>query len=113
VREISEEYDAHAIAAAALQLAYDQTRPDWLKADSIPEEDANYASPKPKLRSSSRRSSGDRSRRWSEGKSRDGKRGAGSGGGSATSKPKLKSSHRESSMHHNQLGSGAAQESAS
>ncbi len=102
VREISEEYDAHAIAAAALQIAYDQTRPDWLKADSIPEEDANYASPKPKLRSSSRRSSGDRSRRWSEGKSRDGKRS--SGGGS--SKPKLKSSHRETS-------SSAAKESAS
>jgi len=105
VRELSEEYDAHAIAAAALQIAYDQTRPDWLKADSIPEEDANYASPKPKLRSSSRRSNGDRGRRWSEGKNRD-KRGGGNGGGGTTSKPKLKSSHRETS-------SSAAKESAS
>ncbi|MGB3755706.1 MAG: DEAD/DEAH box helicase [Rivularia sp. (in: cyanobacteria)] len=101
VRELSEEYDAHAIAAAALQIAYDQTRPDWLKADSIPEEDAkNFASPKPKLRGGgSRRSNGDRGgRRWSEGKNRDrdGKRG-GNGGGGATSKPKLKSGHRETS----------------
>ena len=108
VRELSEEYDAHAIAAAALQIAYDQTRPAWLKADSIPEEDANYATPKPKLRSSSRRSSGDRNRRWVDGK-RD-KRG---GGSSANSKPKLKSSHRESSVHQNQLNSSAAKESAS
>ncbi len=107
VREISEEYDAHAIAAAALQIAYDQTRPDWLKADSIPEEDANYASPKPQLRSSSRRS-GDRNRRWvSDGKGRDKNRdGKRSGGGAGSSKPKLKSSHRETS-------SSAAKESAS
>ncbi|MEM1391849.1 MAG: DEAD/DEAH box helicase [Cyanobacteria bacterium P01_D01_bin.116] len=103
VRDLSEEYDAHAIAAAALQIAYDQTRPDWLKADSIPEEDArNFASPKPKLRSSSRRSNGDRGRRWSEGKNRDGKR----GGSGATPKPKLKSNQRETS-------SSAAKESAS
>jgi len=110
VRELSEEYDAHAIAAAALQIAYDQTRPAWLQADSIPEEEAGYATPKPKLRSSSRRSGGDRNRRWvqSEGKNRDGKRGGG------TPKPKLKPGHREtSSVHHNQLGSSAAKESAS
>jgi ATP-dependent RNA helicase DeaD len=31
VRELSEQYDAQAIAAAALQLAYDQTRPSWLQ----------------------------------------------------------------------------------
>ena len=92
VRELSEEYDAHAIAAAALQIAYDQTRPDWLKADSIPEEDASYSSPKPKLRSSSRRSNGDRNRRW--GDKRDGKRG---GNGGATQKPKLRTSQRETS----------------
>jgi ATP-dependent RNA helicase DeaD len=47
VRELSEEYDAHAIAAAALQLAYDQTRPAWLQGEDAPEEDS---SPKPKLR---------------------------------------------------------------
>ena len=110
VRELSEEYDAHAIAAAALQIAYDQTRPAWLQAESIPEEEANYSTPKPKLRSSSRRSSGDRNRRWvqSDGNNRDGKRGGG------TPKPKLKTSRRESSsIHQNQLGSGAAKESAS
>lgn len=105
VRELSEEYDAHAIAAAALQIAYDQTRPDWLKADSIPEEDArNFASPKPKLRGgSSRRSNGDRNRRW--GDKREGRRGGGNGGG-ATPKPKLKTNQRETS-------SSAAKESAS
>ncbi|AFY58244.1 DNA/RNA helicase, superfamily II [Rivularia sp. PCC 7116] len=95
VRELSEEYDAHAIAAAALQIAYDQTRPAWLKADNIPEEDANYSTPKPKLRSSSRRSSGDRNRRWVDGK-RD-KRGGGNNGGGATPKPKLKTNQRETS----------------
>ncbi|MEL6164736.1 MAG: C-terminal helicase domain-containing protein, partial [Cyanobacteria bacterium J06628_3] len=100
VRDLSEEYDAHAIAAAALQIAYDQTRPDWLKADYIPEEDAkNFASPKPKLRS---RRNGDRNRRW--GDKRDGRRGGGNGG--VTPKPKLKTSQRETS-------SSAAKESAS
>ena len=105
VRELSEEYDAHAIAAAALQIAYDQTRPDWLKADSIPEEDArNFASPKPKLRGgSSRRSNGDRNRRW--GDKRDGRRGGGNNGGGATSKPKLKSSQQR------ETSSSAAKES--
>ena len=39
VRELSEEYDAHAIAAAALQMAYDQTRPAWMQGDGdTPEE---------------------------------------------------------------------------
>ncbi|HEY9669369.1 MAG TPA: DEAD/DEAH box helicase [Coleofasciculaceae cyanobacterium] len=33
VRELSEEYDPHAIAAAALQMVYDQTQPAWLAAD--------------------------------------------------------------------------------
>ena len=104
MRELSEENDAHAIAAAALQIAYDQTRPDWLKADSIPEEDArNFASPKPKLRGgSSRRSNGDRNRRWGD---KNGKRGN-HGNGGATPKPKLKTSQRETS-------SSAAKESAS
>lgn len=103
VRELSEEYDAHAIAAAALQIAYDQTRPDWLKAEYIPEEDAkNFASPKPKLRGGSSRRNGDRGgRRWGD---KHGKRGGGNGG--ATPKPKLKTNQRETS-------SSAAKESAS
>jgi len=32
VAQLSEEYEPHAIAAAALQMAYDQTRPAWLRA---------------------------------------------------------------------------------
>jgi ATP-dependent RNA helicase DeaD len=46
VSQLGEEYDAHAIAAAALQMAYDQTRPAWLRLDA-PVEDPS--SPKPKL----------------------------------------------------------------
>jgi ATP-dependent RNA helicase DeaD len=34
VRDLSEEYDAHAIAAAALQMLYDQTQPTWMAPDS-------------------------------------------------------------------------------
>lgn len=33
VSQLSEEYDPHAIAAAALQLAFDQSRPAWMGAD--------------------------------------------------------------------------------
>jgi ATP-dependent RNA helicase DeaD len=33
VRDLSEEYDPHAIAAAALQMVYDQTQPTWLAPD--------------------------------------------------------------------------------
>ncbi|MEW6491785.1 MAG: DEAD/DEAH box helicase [Cyanobacteriota bacterium] len=33
VRDLSEEYDPHAIAAAALQMVYDQTQPNWLTSD--------------------------------------------------------------------------------
>ena len=47
VSQLGEEYDAHAIAAAALQMAYDQTRPSWLRSDA-PVEDPS-ASSKPKL----------------------------------------------------------------
>jgi ATP-dependent RNA helicase DeaD len=45
VRELSEEYDAHAIAAAALQMAYDKTRPAWMQSEA-PEEERS-ATPKP------------------------------------------------------------------
>jgi ATP-dependent RNA helicase DeaD len=43
VRQLSEEYDVHAVAAAALQLAYDQTRPTWMQST-----DANLEEPTPK-----------------------------------------------------------------
>jgi ATP-dependent RNA helicase DeaD len=33
VAQLSEEYDLRAIAAAALQMAYDQTRPSWMRMD--------------------------------------------------------------------------------
>jgi ATP-dependent RNA helicase DeaD len=108
VRELSEQYDAQAIAAAALQLAYDQTRPSWLQNEfDAPEEDLSGG--KPRLRDGGdrpdrgdrgdrggrRRDSGDRSRRsWgsSERSSSDGEKGS--------VKPKLRgggSPRRESS----------------
>ncbi|WP_228024158.1 DEAD/DEAH box helicase [Synechocystis salina] len=47
VRELSDEYDAQAIAAAALQMIYDQSCPHWMKTDwEVPEVDFN----KPVLR---------------------------------------------------------------
>jgi ATP-dependent RNA helicase DeaD len=36
VRDLSEEYDPHAIAAAALQMLYDQTQPAWMAPDFEP-----------------------------------------------------------------------------
>jgi ATP-dependent RNA helicase DeaD len=36
VRDLSEEYDALAIAAAALQMVYDQTQPSWMAPDFEP-----------------------------------------------------------------------------
>jgi Superfamily II DNA and RNA helicases len=39
VAQLSEEYDPQAIAAAALQLAYDQTRPSWLDSEFAAEEE--------------------------------------------------------------------------
>ncbi|HEY9761053.1 MAG TPA: DEAD/DEAH box helicase [Trichocoleus sp.] len=38
VSQLNEEYDLHTIAAAALQMAYDQTVPAWQRSDSQPEE---------------------------------------------------------------------------
>lgn len=46
VRELSDEYDPHAIAAAALQMVYDQDRPDWDAIDWV--EDTGVERPKPK-----------------------------------------------------------------
>jgi len=49
VRELSEEYDAHAIAAAALQMAYDKTRPAWLDSAEDDIADEKRPTPKPRL----------------------------------------------------------------
>jgi ATP-dependent RNA helicase DeaD len=49
VRDLSEEYDAHAIAAAALQMAYDKTRPAWLESDAAMADEERRESSKPKL----------------------------------------------------------------
>lgn len=49
VAQLSEEYEPHAIAAAALQMAYDQTRPAWMRSNTDHAEDAPTSSPKPKL----------------------------------------------------------------
>ena len=68
VRELSEEYDAQAIAAAALQIAYDQTCPAWLHSEADMVDEDMRRNSKPKLRQSSRRD-GDRPRRSSRGRS--------------------------------------------
>ncbi len=105
VRELSEQYDAHAIAAAALQIAYDQTRPAWLSTEDVPEED--MSSPKPKLRGGSGAGGGRRDRDSSE-RGERGERSSrrsswssssdnGEGGRGGSVKPKLKTSRRESS----------------
>lgn len=50
VSQLSEEYDPHAIAAAALQMAFDQTRPAWMGSDYAQQDDLPPAdSPKPVL----------------------------------------------------------------
>ncbi len=88
VSELSEQYDAHAIAAAALQMAYDQTRPAWLAEEEIPEEQMQ-STPKPKLNNGRRKFSGDRHRSSRHGN--DGER-------KGTPKPKLKPERRQPSM---------------
>ncbi len=92
VSELIEKYDAHAIAAAALQIAYDETRPAWLQSGVDPQED-NSPVPKPKL-NKRRESSGERSRSsWSKSDSNgsdEERRGS--------SKPKLRTTHRETSV---------------
>jgi ATP-dependent RNA helicase DeaD len=104
VSELSEEYDAQAIAAAALQIAYDQTRPAWLQSEDIPEEDLVPPTPKPRLRN--RRDSGERHRSsWGSDANSDGEK--------RTPKPKLRSGRRDSSSSPKKLGSGAVRESAS
>ncbi|MCT7976819.1 DEAD/DEAH box helicase [Laspinema olomoucense] len=45
VAQLSEEYDPHTIAAAALQMAYDRTRPNWASniTEDAPEEIESYS----------------------------------------------------------------------
>jgi ATP-dependent RNA helicase DeaD len=50
VAQLAEDYEPHAIAAAALQMAYDQTRPSWMRTSQEQPEDApldNAPKPKP------------------------------------------------------------------
>jgi ATP-dependent RNA helicase DeaD len=49
VRSLSEEYEPHAIAAAALQMVYDHTRPNWMQNDWEPAGDELVGSSKPRL----------------------------------------------------------------
>jgi ATP-dependent RNA helicase DeaD len=48
VAQLSEEYDIHAIAAAALQMAYDQTRPAWMRSEDYGPEEEILGTAKPK-----------------------------------------------------------------
>ena len=53
VRELSDDYDPQAIAAAALQMVYDQNCPEWMKTDwEVP----SSSVPKPNKRKSNNRS---------------------------------------------------------
>ncbi len=60
VAQLSEESEPHTIAAAALQMAYDQTRPSWMRIendapdyDAPPRSGSSKSKPKPKLKSGS------------------------------------------------------------
>ena len=87
VRELSDEYDPQAIAAAALQMIYDQSCPHWMKTDwEVPETDFN----KPVLRRS-----GGRSGRGSN-------NGNGGGGGAKPSKPRRSGGGRRPAYSDNQ-----------
>lgn len=53
VAKLGEEYEVHTIAAAALQMAYDQTRPAWMRSENYSTEDEaaiNGGKPKPLLK---------------------------------------------------------------
>ena len=49
VAQLGEEYDPHAIAAAALQMVYDQTRPAWLNTEPEAHMEDRTSVPKPRL----------------------------------------------------------------
>ena len=106
VSELIEEYDAQAIAAAALQIAYDQTRPAWLSSDvEIPQEESS--TPKPRL-SKRRESSSDRPRSAWKSDSSNGEEEKHS-----SPKPKLRTSRESSASPSKKLGSPTTRESAS
>ncbi|NET00685.1 MAG: DEAD/DEAH box helicase [Sphaerospermopsis sp. SIO1G1] len=85
ISELTEKSDAQAIAAAALQIAYDQTRPAWLQNGvDVPEEEPT---PKPKLNKRRDRSWSKSDRHGSDGR--------------PTPKPKLRKERRETSDRHN------------
>jgi len=48
VAQLSEDYDTRAIAAAALQMAYDQTRPSWMRPDQNLTDDPMTDEPRPR-----------------------------------------------------------------
>ncbi|MBD2436164.1 DEAD/DEAH box helicase [Nostoc sp. FACHB-110] len=105
VSELIEQYDAHAIAAAALQLAYDETRPAWLSSEVEVPEEVPVAKPKIVKR---REFSGERNRSWNKSDANNNDEGR------STPKPKLRSGRREAPVSANQkLGSSGARESAS
>jgi ATP-dependent RNA helicase DeaD len=110
VSELIEKYDAQAIAAAALQIAYDETRPAWLNSDvEIPQEEG--PTPKPRLGGKRREStSSDRPRSaWkSDNVGGDEER-------HNSPKPKLRTSGHESSVSptSKKIGSPTVRESAS
>lgn len=57
VAQLSEEYDPHTVAAAALQMAYDQTRPAWMRSK---DSDSNVPSKPSKSTTSKRKRSSNR-----------------------------------------------------
>ncbi len=75
--DLSEEYDMRAIAAAALQMAYDETRPAWTRQEqSWVDEDKQHGSTEaPKLRPGSRSKPNKRSRPSSNNRSTPSHRG--------------------------------------
>jgi ATP-dependent RNA helicase DeaD len=67
VAQLAEEYEPHAIAAAALQMVYDKTRPSWITTgtDPAPEDliDSRGSKPKPVKRSGGGRTGSQRPQR--------------------------------------------------
>ncbi|NJO42801.1 MAG: DEAD/DEAH box helicase [Cyanobacteria bacterium CRU_2_1] len=62
VAQLSEEFEPHMIAAAALQMAYDQTRPSWMRLEHTLADDPIVDEPQPQPRSSHSRSGGHKSK---------------------------------------------------
>jgi ATP-dependent RNA helicase DeaD len=62
VAALGEEAEPHTVAAAALQMAYDRTRPAWLRYSSDEDDEQINSFEKPIKRSSTRRNNGSVSR---------------------------------------------------